>query len=302
MTEAQPTMAELLYDARLTETARIIGLHVAMTASEDEPTAIPYDEFAKILNGAPSGDTIARHVRVLEVHGYVKKSPGGRGSPVFEWLGSLSTPDICGLKQELWSAHMRTKHLPGTGADHRGSLGRTHADQSLRSSSREVVGGVGGDARAREAELPPEIEKLLETYDELFTGCRGSFRSYLKISVPKSRQVGYVQSIAGWLNGIDETAWKTPSGSTVPADERTGILATCFNELLGQDEGSMKNSVGDIRNLRTKLNIRIKQSYEKPHKEDGRRRSGTGVDRDSFNDDLDAAMLRQTGSIPGREA
>ena len=40
LTEAQPTLAELLYDARLTDTARIIGVHVAATASQEEPVAI----------------------------------------------------------------------------------------------------------------------------------------------------------------------------------------------------------------------------------------------------------------------
>ena len=302
LTEAQPTLAELLYDARLTDTARIIGVHVAATASQEEPVAIPYDEFAGILHGAPSGDTIARHVRLLEVHGYVTKSPGGRGSPVFEWCGSRSTPDICGLKAELYTAEIRAKALHRTGADqqsefadHTGSLPGTHADQSLRSSSRTKKDeDEEEDAGARDVKLPHAIEALLETYDELFTGCRGSLRSYLTQSVPKSRQVGYVQTLAGWRNGLDQTPWRTPDGSHVPPDEQSGLLATAFNELLGQDEGSMKNSIGDIRNLRTKLHIRIQQSYERPPKAGGQR-GPTGFDAEKFDQDMDNALKRQTG-------
>ena len=143
MKETRPTVTDLIYDARLSESARIIGLHVAIEASGDEPTEIPYDDFARILKEAPSVDTIARHVRQLVVHGYIERRSGGRGSPRFAWAPCStpqkcgankvlddSTPQICGPECSLYSAHMRTITLLRTGADHTASLLRTHADHN----------------------------------------------------------------------------------------------------------------------------------------------------------------------------
>ena len=190
MKETRPTVTDLIYDARLSESARIIGLHVAIEASGDEPTEIPYDDFARILKEAPSVDTIARHVRQLVVHGYIERRSGGRGSPRFAWAPCStpqkcgankvlddSTPQICGPECSLYSAHMRTITLLRTGADH----------TAPTTTSSKPPPPPPLDARARE--FISERESLVDTRNPLL--------DYVTEKVDPGKHLAYVHTVAG---------------------------------------------------------------------------------------------------------
>jgi hypothetical protein len=290
-TRKTASLAALLYDARLTETARIIGIHIAIVASGDEPVEIPYDDFARILESAPSVDTIARHIRQLIIHGYVDRKSGGRGSPRFMWTrcsgphfcglkekSQDSTPQICGPECPLYSAHMRTIRLLRKFADHTESLVRTHADQksdpihinarapARASSTSKEPPPLPLDARARE--FISESESLV--------GTRDSLMDYLKERVEVSRQLAYAQTVAGMVEGTDERVWMARDGTRF-TERRVKIISGCLNEMRQADEVGryFPGSPGDVRNLQSKIRYKVKA--ETDAKRDAERRTDNGA-------------------------
>lgn len=245
----------LLVDSRLTDQARIMGLYFSERAV-GEPAEVSHDELATVLHDAPGEETIRRHLRFLVLFGYVEKSAGGRGhSDKYLWIdpelcGSKSIdPDICGSKAVKTHTH---KGLKGT---------------VVVGSSKEEV--VEEETRAREESL--DVENLetralraLGNHGDLLRGCRGALSDYLLLRVARARQYAYVQSIAGWMNGLDPTVWKLPDGSQLEAGDRPGMLAVALNELLAADEGAMKRPRGDPGNLRTKLQVLLRKRGRQP--------------------------------------
>lgn len=85
-----PDQIRLLGDARLSDTARIVGLHIsALGEGEHE---ISHDSLAAVLHGCPNADTVGRHIRQLIVFQYIERtSAGGKGSPRYRWSAREKT-------------------------------------------------------------------------------------------------------------------------------------------------------------------------------------------------------------------
>lgn len=84
MTDGQKTLA---FDARLSEEARILGLHLSEVADDEHGVEMPHDELAALLHGCPNRDTVGRHMRQLLIHRYVERTNrGGSGSPRYRWI------------------------------------------------------------------------------------------------------------------------------------------------------------------------------------------------------------------------
>jgi len=79
----------LLMDTRLTDSARVLGLYVESLGAGSH--RIGSDDFARVLHGAPSRETVSRSLRALRLHGYIEQRPGGRGhADVFTFRGGTS--------------------------------------------------------------------------------------------------------------------------------------------------------------------------------------------------------------------
>ena len=284
MKETRPTVTDLIYDARLSESARIIGLHVAIEASGDEPTEIPYDDFARILKEAPSVDTIARHVRQLVVHGYIERRSGGRGSPRFAWAPCStpqkcgankvlddSTPQICGPECSLYSAHMRTITLLRPGADHTASLLRPGADHTAPTTTTSIPPPPPPlDARARE--FISERESLVDTRKPLL--------DYVTEKVDPGKHLAYVHTVAGIIEESDERLWKSRNQKETVREGRPQIIAGCLNELRQSDEIGryFPGPPGDIANLQSKIRYKVRSITDA--KRDAERKREAGATRD----------------------
>ena len=76
-----------------------------------------------------------------------------------------------------------------------------------------------------------------------------------------ARQYQYVQTLLGWRGGTDAGVWKTPDGSSIPLEKQTALLAAALNELGASDETKYKRPVGDPANLKTKMNVILRQAH-----------------------------------------
>ena len=237
---------ELLRDARLSDAARILGLHLSMLGEGDHE--LSFDALAAIVHGTPQTETIGKHMRQLTVHGYAERtSGGGRGSPRYRWHES-SAPKKIGPEQSL--------------------------PRNFSAQSDTVV--VDDEDKQIPPIVPPKLddrtEKALDQHAGKLTGCRGALRDYLTANVPTpTRRYAYVHTIATWLDGGDPNVWRLADGSGLPPPERPALLATALNELAAGDEKMMKRPIGDPANLRTKINILLRQRND--HE---RRNGGTG--------------------------
>jgi hypothetical protein len=71
------SIAALALDARLSDAARVLGFYIATKGAGEHE--IGRDDFRRVLHGSPSKDKVSRALSELELHGYVKRKPGGRG-------------------------------------------------------------------------------------------------------------------------------------------------------------------------------------------------------------------------------
>lgn len=242
-----PRRLELLRDARLSDSARILGLHLSMLGEGEHEMS--FDELAALLHGTPQTETVGKHMRQLCVFGYAERtSAGGRGSPRYRWVPELSGPKKIGLEQ---------------------SMPRKKSAQSA------TVVVDDGDVEQTPPISPLKVldkraERALEQHNAILAGCRGALRDYLTDYVIPEKQYAFVQLVAGWLNGIDAGVWKLPTGSSLPPPERPGMLATALNDLAASSR-LMKGPVGEPANLRTKLNVLLRQRGDNE-----RRNGGTG--------------------------
>lgn len=234
---------ELLCDQSLTDTARIIGLRIAALGGEWHEIAA--DDFARMVAGYPKQETIARHVRQLEVAGYIERKPGGRGhSDRFKW------------------ADRPCKNMESKKDSPEENTGSKDLDLTNFSGLKPIVVVEGGSSNPPIVPLralDPKAEELIGSRPEQLTGCRGSFRDYLVARVPASRQYAYVQTVIGWLEDIDPGVWRLHTGGWLPPPERTRVLAAALNDLAASDEATMKRPVGDVANLRTKINVLLRK-------------------------------------------
>lgn len=265
----------LLRDTRISDSARLLVLWIDGREVDAEGwVEATFEDFRGVLWKYPADRTITDHIRMLTASGWVERKPGGRGhgdrfrlSPQF----TAAYPEIypaenCGLSDSPQS----TAAYPDIDCE------------PLRAKSSvvvvvedDVVGGDDGE-RAREGTaISTRAREVIESRAESFTGFRGALLDYLRARVPSRLQSGYVQTIATWIDGHDAGAFKLPTGSKLPANEIPGYLAAALNELLATDEGKMKRDPGDIGNLRTKLNILLKQGGG-----NGRNGNGQGHDAD----------------------
>jgi hypothetical protein len=226
-------------DQGLTDAARVIA--VRLYAMGDDWHELSPDDFSRMVAGYPQRDTVRKHLRQLEMAGYVERQAGGKGhSDRFRFgfsVGAESQPKNDRVGQESDSKVLASEPNPTL---------------TPRSSSKEEIAAL--EPPISPLPLSDAATRALDQHDDLLSGCRGALTDYLTASVPPPRQQPYVQSLATYLNGFG-IQWQNAEGETIPKDQRTGIIAAALNELGSQDETSMKNPVGDIRNLRTKLGI-----------------------------------------------
>lgn len=252
-------------DQGLTDAARVIAVRLYSMGGDWHE--LSPDDFSRMVAGYPQRDTVRKHLRQLEMAGYIERKPGGRGhSDRFRFVFSVG-------------AESQPKNLEW---DSDQIASERNPTLKPRSSSKEEVGDT--------PLLSPQAEQAIEQHVDLLSGCRGALTDYLRSRVPSARQGAYVQSLATYLNGFG-FQWRNAEGATIPREERTGIIAAALNELGSQDEPGMKNPVGDIRNLRTKLGILSREW--------GRtvQARGTGTDGPSGLSRSDRKVLRQRADL-----
>lgn len=266
----------ILRDNGLSDTAARLALVIARKGEgwhEISPA-----EFARGVSGYPSAEKVARHLKQLEVAGYVERKAGGRGhSDRFQISERILDPT----------------RIPDLSANRPPSdAGAKVLDPTPEQGLNALVVAVG-DGVDNPPVVPPPLDErtaaALQQHDELFAGCRGALRDYLTDYVPEPRKrYAFVQLVAGWLNGIDPNVWRLPDGSLLPPDERPGALALALNDL-GASTRTMKSPPGDPANLRTKLGVHLRQRTDKPTADPARpsagvvpfrrqRPSGSGID------------------------
>lgn len=242
MTEDQ---LALLGDTRLPPAARVIGLMISLAGPEG--VELRRSALGALLHGAPSDDTVGRHLRALEQTQWVVRAKGGRGHP--DTYRILARHE-CGAKTTLRSA------LSGELKDSlalRGVLKplSTPLDAELRApTSSSLPPPPPPNARVREFVLSRETME----------GCRTRLLDYLAERIEPGFQLGYAQTVAGMIEGSDEQVWRKPTGAVL-TDGRAGIVGACLNELRAGDERGkyFPGPPGDVRNLRSKIRYRVKE-------------------------------------------
>lgn len=235
---------QLLCDQSLTDAARIIGLRMA--ALEDDWHELAPDDFAKMVSGYPRADAVRRHLRQLEMAGYIERKIGGRGhSDSFRFIASdVSTS----LKTDRLESKPDANDLD------------SRFDSTLSAPVVEEGDGVTDKPPSSPFQLSERVEAAFTKHAEVLAGCRGALRDYLRDNVPTdSRRYAYVQSVASWMADADPSVWRLRDGGLLPKDERPSTLAAALNEIAAGDERTMKRPVGDPGNLKTKINILLKQ-------------------------------------------
>ncbi len=248
-----PDQLALLEDTRLSRAARLMGLWLS---TRDDWTEVSRDAWQRFLGrgarGMATKEAVASYLGELEVGAWVERRRGGRGhSDSFAFKGMLE-PDP--KKDSVGLSHTPSSLASGIARPQAATATTTDYDGSY--------------------DYSPDAEKIVA--GDLFRGCRGSLRDYLRLRVRTHLQHGYVQRLAQALNGSDGSFWKDRTGSSLPEKGRTSVLAMALNELAGGDEigKHFPAAPGNISNLRTKVRheVRIRMGQDRDTKEgtDGR--------------------------------
>lgn len=305
----------LLADARLPGDTRIIGLYILELGEGWHE--VSHEQLRAVLAGGQSDETVRRHLRRLESAGWIEarkntgrrppkyrireahETPGGRLREAL--AGSL--PHTCEGERDVSPTHTRGREnnptpvrgkeslAPHTrGAEgplphiHEGHRGGRRGGQQLYTPREGDAAGAAGSAGAPgagpvpEFDLHPRAEEVLAERADDLNGCRGALRDYLRTRVPTDRQYGYVRSVISWLDGMDASVFRLPSGSRAPPEDARKMLRVGLNELLGGAEEQMKRPLGDPGNLKTKISILCKQREDHVRSRNGRAREGDGAD------------------------
>ncbi len=166
---------------------------------------ISFDEWSMLLNQA-GADRIRRAVHQAQLAGWMKRSPGGRGHPdryEFSTEGfrpaneptlSDRLPETPTLSDNKDAEEPHPKGLGYGKTAPYGGVGGEEVDKKVGGSEKEERAGARFTIHAN-------AKGALEQHDELLTGCRGALRDYLRARVPPGRQLGFVQTLAGWRGG-----------------------------------------------------------------------------------------------------
>jgi len=266
-----PDQIALLADTRLSPEARVMGLLLSLT----EGIELPYAELRGFLR--VGADRVKRAALELEDSGWSERRPGGRGhGDTFSVIESDRVPETTQAIRDAFRAALfdRVGEITpsiyrdtetGGGKNDRGT--ETTPPKpfrgTLQGGSKAAVVVVDDEGSSTPlnppTEFDPKAEAALAQHATRLAGCRGALRDYLVTRVPPASQLGYVQTIASWLDG------GLPPRGLIQHPRPTKLLATALNELAAQDEQSMKNRVGDIRNLRTKVEILARQKANHEH-------------------------------------
>lgn len=281
-------------DLRLTAEARIVVLDVALRG--DGWHAIEEPHFAALLNH-PGLRQLRSSIKLAEQSQWIVKRKGGGGKPN-SYLFDRSQTERSGLFSDRSESEPSVRvsedaetersdlaqmmpNRNGLGSNHYESVGRTEdaqeasseSDRSSAASSEALArvptghrigGGEGG-----ERELSIRALEILFDNDVFFVGCRGAIRDYLIARVPDpTKQIGWLQTALMCLNDA-RPVFRWPDGTPIVSQtERARLMASAANDLLQTDESAMKGNEGEFRNLQTKLEILIKQEWEKLHEPD----------------------------------
>lgn len=258
----RPDQLALLQDARLSDSARVLGLHVS-TWELGRAHRVGNQELAGLLHGIPNEDTVGRHLRQLEVLGYVARTRGGNGTPgTLRWTENGSTGNNHPRKiTDDSNSHPR---------NFEGDTPITRENSSVIRDSSSRKEKVVVTPSISPPELHPDAEKAIAGYNGQLEGFRGALRDYLTARVPTDRQSALVHTLASWRNGMDRSVFAKGDGGQMPEKDQPRLLASALNELAASEESGMKFPAGDVRNLKTKVRILVQQ--ENPRR--GRDSSG----------------------------
>ena len=243
---AEPEMT-LLVDARLSADARVLGLYIA--SKGEGAHEIGREELGDVLGNEVHPERVRRAVSQLERQHYLERRAGGRGH-----ADSFTLRIVDNFKGTDFVE-------PNGNKDTRNE--EPKPDRLRETSNLNAIVVEGDDVEEPPiVPLGPKAEQAMARYGDKLAGCRGALRDYLAHHLDADfRRYSYIQTVASWLDDAEPSVWRTPTGSWLPHAERPALLAAALNELAAGDERKMKRPVGDPGNLKTKINILIRQAH-----------------------------------------
>lgn len=270
----QKDLSAVVLDPRLSPAAARLVLDVARRGSGEHE--IPFSHFKSLTC---AGEKVTRSaLKLAEERRWISRRPGGQGKhDCFEFTPAESATLIA-TESGITPAESATltvdasENYPGQKSTPNDI---TPANNAALSSRARVspVRAVSEEASKLDSEPPvvplsAEAEKFLDEQSEKFNGCRGALRDYLQERVHPRRQSAYLHSLACYIDD-SQVVFRWPDGGRVPIERRTPIVSTALNELRAHGERDvqppmkpMKWPNGDVRNLKTKISILIKQEWE----------------------------------------
>jgi hypothetical protein len=250
----------IVSDARLTAEAVRVILHVALAGEGEQH--VGNVELSILVGGGEK--PIRKAIALAEHCGYLVAERGGRVGHKLTFVAPESRPP---------GSHSDSEKTPVG----EGFYGKDSPGGVIPAPVEEVD----------DEEVPPcsspmlddRTEAAFDRFANQLSGCRGALRDYLSATVPTpTRRYSYVNTVVSWLDGADQSVWRLPDGSSLPATERPRLLAAALNEMAAGDERKMKRPVGDPGNLKTKINILLQQRSRTNERTDRKPRAGGGGD------------------------
>lgn len=256
--------AELLRDARLTDSARIVGLYIEDLGVGGHE--ITNEEFAKVLYGEPSNAKIGRAKRALRTHGYIEQRPGGRDhADVYTFRYSADgdlTPNNPSTRDHLINDRLSPEDSLKDSSSAVFQLNEAHAWPAYSDAAVEVD-GVDDERNTRRSGVTRQATDALRRNADVLGECRDALRDYVEQRVSSERQQAYIEVVAGWLSGNEPYFWKIRGdGGVVESGFRSGLVRSALNDLRASGELTMKRPEGDVGNLRTKVRYLLTRPSE----------------------------------------
>jgi hypothetical protein len=231
------TELAILTDASLSTDARIVAL--VLLQRGDGWHEVSSDVACDMLSNEATPDRARRAIHQLERRGTLERRAGGRGHADSFRIKVTENPQ----------PKIKVTDFPQP------------KTVKVTDSTQPKATVVEDDDEVRPPIVPlAGLEPRTEAVVALLNGCRGAVRDYLIAHVPSApRQYAYAQTVRSWMDDADPSVWRLPDGSSLPKPERAKALAAALNEMAAGEERKMKRPVGDPANLKTKLNINLKQ-------------------------------------------